>query len=518
MKFRYSSKLPIFIHSLRLSHQHHQRRQFFASLLKKPRTTSQVGASFNGSSGNSRGNIFLVPGATVATLLMLGALHARRLYDDKKVEEAREKGIEFEFQPDHKASFLRILPLRSISRLFGSLTSVVGTKFQELPVWMRPHVYRAWARAFHSNLEEVAQPLENYASLREFFVRTLKEGSRPINPDPHCLVSPVDGTVLRFGELKGLGTMIEQVKGFSYSVSSLLGATSLLPMITEGDMHNESSEEQENLKEKNKKSWWRFSLASPKIRDTVSACPAKGLYYCVIYLRPGDYHLIHSPADWNVLVRRHFSGHLFPVNERATRTIRNLYVQNERVVLEGLWEGGFMAIAAIGATNIGSIKLFIEPELQTNQPREKKILNSEPPDERVYEPEGAGKILKKGAEVAAFNLGSTVVLVFQAPALKMLQNRDSSSEFRFSIKRGDRVRVGEALGRWYDDLFRVQEPIGIRQLTLWDRISEFWSNVCLILILSYYYIIDNFHATVKVWSIIRDDTSSAIPTSLSSMS
>jgi hypothetical protein len=31
------------------------------------------------------GNIFLVPGATVATLLMLGALHARRLYDDKKV-------------------------------------------------------------------------------------------------------------------------------------------------------------------------------------------------------------------------------------------------------------------------------------------------------------------------------------------------------------------------------------------------------------------------------------------------
>ena len=31
------------------------------------------------------GNPYLLPGATVATILMLGALHARRLYEDKKV-------------------------------------------------------------------------------------------------------------------------------------------------------------------------------------------------------------------------------------------------------------------------------------------------------------------------------------------------------------------------------------------------------------------------------------------------
>lgn len=33
----------------------------------------------------SAGNSFLVPGATVATILMLGALHARHIYEDKKV-------------------------------------------------------------------------------------------------------------------------------------------------------------------------------------------------------------------------------------------------------------------------------------------------------------------------------------------------------------------------------------------------------------------------------------------------
>lgn len=31
------------------------------------------------------GNAFLVPGATAATLLMLGVLHARHMYDEKKV-------------------------------------------------------------------------------------------------------------------------------------------------------------------------------------------------------------------------------------------------------------------------------------------------------------------------------------------------------------------------------------------------------------------------------------------------
>lgn len=81
----------------------------------------------------------------------------------------------------------------------------------------------------------------------------------------------MDGTILRFGELKGAGAMIEQVKGFSYSVSSLLGASSCLPMIAQGDMQEEVSEQENTVKEKSKKSWWSISLASPKVWDPVSA-------------------------------------------------------------------------------------------------------------------------------------------------------------------------------------------------------------------------------------------------------
>ncbi|KAF4374721.1 phosphatidylserine decarboxylase proenzyme 1, mitochondrial [Cannabis sativa] len=442
MKFRVSHRVPVFPNSTHLSSLHDNQRRHFSSFIRKLRgqAVAQAQASFNGGSGSSKGDSFLVPGATVATLLMLGALHARRMYDDKKVEEERGKGIESEFQPDLKATFLRFLPLRSMSRCWGYLTSV------EIPVWLRPYIYRAWARAFHSNLEEAASPLDEYASLRDFFIRTLKEGCRPIDSDPHCLVSPVDGTILRFGELKGPGAMIEQVKGFSYSVSSLLGASSFLPMVAEGQMEEDEEEPEKTSVSKSKKSWWRISLASPKVWDPVLSRPMRGLFYCVIYLKPGDYHRIHSPVDWKILIRRHFSGNLFPVNERATRTIRNLYVENERVVLEGLWQEGFMAIAAVGATNIGSIELVIEPKFRTNLQR-KRLAHSEPPEERLYDPEGVGIMLRKGDEVGAFNMGSTVVMVFQAPVKKTV---DSLSEFKFSVKRGDKIRVGEALGGWQE--------------------------------------------------------------------
>ncbi|XP_042405062.1 phosphatidylserine decarboxylase proenzyme 1, mitochondrial-like [Zingiber officinale] len=174
--------------------------------------------------------------------------------------------------------------------------------------------------------------------------------------------------------------------------------------------------------------------------------PKKGIYYCVIYLNPGDYHRVHSPVDWKILSRRHFSGHLYPTNERAIRTIRNLHIENERVVLEGQWNEGFLAIAAIGATNVGSIKLLIEPELRTNQPKT-KLFPSSSPDERVYDPPGVGLTVKKGEEIAAFNMGSTVILVFQAPVSELSES-NCISDFKFSVRVGDRIRVGEAIGRW----------------------------------------------------------------------
>nr|CAD1835096.1 unnamed protein product [Ananas comosus var. bracteatus] len=60
-----------------------------AALLPRPATFSRAlhatpSSGNSGSGGGAQGNFLLVPGATMATILMLGILHARRLYNDKK--------------------------------------------------------------------------------------------------------------------------------------------------------------------------------------------------------------------------------------------------------------------------------------------------------------------------------------------------------------------------------------------------------------------------------------------------
>ncbi|KAJ7513435.1 hypothetical protein O6H91_24G007300 [Diphasiastrum complanatum] len=291
-------------------------------------------AAKNGSSQKSgsdyKGNKFFLPGASIATLMMLGALHARRLYYEKQTTDLIRQGKEPEFATDVKATFLQILPLRLISRTWGSLTSV------EIPTWARSYVYKGWARAFKADLTNIERSLEDYPSLRDFFARGLKKGSRPLDPNPTCLLSPVDGIVMRCGEVREPGT--------KHTNRSGAHKTQWMP-------------------------WLKFWSRADTTPDSSLNHLDTQLFYCVLYLGPGDYHRVHSPANWCIDVRRHFPGHLYPVNTRAVRTIKNLYVLNERVVLEGKWSQGFMSMALVGATNVGSIEVKFEPELKTNVPK-----------------------------------------------------------------------------------------------------------------------------------------------------
>lgn len=105
----------------------------------------------------------------------------------------------------------------------------------------------------------------------------------------------------------------------------------------------------------------------------------------------------------------------------------NLFSLNERVVYVGEWAGGFMAYAAVGATNVGSIRVYCDRELATNT---------------VHWPEtaqwkeanlGCARV-DKGELFGEFRLGSTIVLLFEAPR-----------DFQFNLQIGQTIKVGQAL-------------------------------------------------------------------------
>lgn len=166
------------------------------------------------------------------------------------------------------------------------------------------------------------------------------------------------------------------------------------------------------------------------------------LYHAVIYLAPGDYHRFHSPADFKVTHLRHFPGTLFPISPIVARLIPNLFALNERVVLSGSWEYGFFSMTAVGAYNVGSIAINFESRLRTNKLRRDfrcpnlELFSFGGVGCYAYENEYPEPIeLKRGDEIGRFNLGSTIVLVFEAP-----------ENFVFTVGTGSVIKVGKTIG------------------------------------------------------------------------
>lgn len=197
------------------------------------------------------------------------------------------------------------------------------------------------------------------------------------------------------------------------------------------------------------------------------------LYYVVVYLAPGDYHRFHSPTAWVAEKRRHFAGELYSVSPYLQRTLPGLFVLNERVVLLGRWRWGFFSFTPVGATNVGSIVVNFDRELRTNslttdtaadRAAEEASERGEPYSgfaEATYEaasPILHGHALRRGEEMGGFKLGSTVVLVFEAPKGErpsldegwMGERVKRKGGWNWAVEKGQKVKMGQALG-WVDE-------------------------------------------------------------------
>lgn len=297
--------------------------------------------------------------------------------------------------------FYQFLPLRALSRAWGYLNNIY------LPVYLRIPVLQMYVWLCQCDLSEAEVPdLMQYKNLGDFFRRSLRPGLRPIDFNA-ALTSPADGKVIHFGKVDA--DQIEQVKGLTYSIAAFLGPQSWKKKVVREENVNYCQEILQN-------------------KDTA-------LYHCVIYLAPGDYHRFHSPTDWDVFYRRHFPGYLFSVSPRICRLIEGLFNYNERVAYVGKWRHGFFSTVAVGATNVGSIKVHFDPLLQTNGGA---VPNGSYEDSSYFLKDDVEKSvvkLKAGEEFGEFNLGSTMVMLFEAP-----------KDFEFQIDVNQKIKYGEAIG------------------------------------------------------------------------
>lgn len=335
--------------------------------------------------------------------LLLGTGGAYLGYQYYKRRGEQDDGAPPSLATPTQVALYRSFPTRLLSRAWGRVNRV------ELPTWLRKPVYSLYIWTFGVNMQEAAvEDLHYYRNLGEFFCRRLKPAVRPLCTSS-CLISPADGKVLHFGRVQN--SEVEQVKGVTYTLENFLGP---------------QKSQNNNL--------------SSSFRDVLLSCPESDLFHVVVYLAPGDYHCFHSPTDWTVELRRHFPGLLMSVNPSVAHWVKELFCLNERVVLTGQWQHGFFSLTAVGATNVGSIRVYFDQDLKTNAPHYSKGSFYDRSyvaiDNQVLKAAGEGAVvLQKGEALGEFNLGSTIVLLFEAP-----------KDFRFNLQPGQRIRVGERLG------------------------------------------------------------------------
>ncbi len=272
-------------------------------------------------------------------------------------------------------SALKLLPKNAVSRVAGALTR------WSAPAPVRLAAMKAFAARYGIDLSECPD-LEVYRTFGEFFARPLRPGLRPIAPGDTVVVSPVDGVVSEAGTASG-GRLV-QAKGIDYPVGALVG-------------------------------------------DEALAQRLQGGAYATIYLSPRDYHRIHFPLGGRITGWRYVPGQLWPVNPASVRSVPGLFTVNERLVTILETPLGACAVVAVGATVVGRVRAFYDPTVPaTNLPAATAAA-------RDY---AAPLPVEKGGELGAFEMGSTVILLFEAGSVRLDPR----------LAPGARVRVGEPIG------------------------------------------------------------------------
>jgi phosphatidylserine decarboxylase len=197
------------------------------------------------------------------------------------------------------------IPRRAVTQLMGRFSKV------EQPLVRDASLY-AWQLFADLELDDAAKT--EFKSLHDCFIRELKPGARPIDPDPRVLVSPCDAIVGGSGLVRE--GMLIQAKGLSYSLEEL-------------------------------------------VIDPELARMYRGGQYATLRLTSSMYHRFHSPSDLRVVRVNHVSGDTWNTHPPALRRVDKLFCKNERAVVQTRLSatGDLITLVPVAAILISGIRL-----------------------------------------------------------------------------------------------------------------------------------------------------------------
>jgi phosphatidylserine decarboxylase len=267
-----------------------------------------------------------------------------------------------------------VLPQHGLSRLVFSATRV------RMP-WFKNLLTRGFLRLFSVDMSEATEPDPyRYKTFNEFFTRALRAESRPIDADPEKIASPVDGMVSECGAIDE--DRLLQAKGRQYTLDELLARQP-----------------------------WARSFA--------------GGSFATLYLAPFNYHRIHMAVRGTLRDTVYVPGRLFSVSSTTARHVPRLFARNERVLTLFDTEFGQFALVMVGALNVGSMATVWAGDIT---PAARRAVTQVP---------SPAVTLDKGAELGRFNMGSTVILLFEP----------RRAQWHPLLRAGSVVQLGQPIGR-----------------------------------------------------------------------
>ncbi|MEA3372302.1 MAG: phosphatidylserine decarboxylase [Campylobacterota bacterium] len=262
-----------------------------------------------------------------------------------------------------------------ISQQFGRFAS------HEFSPWFQNIVNSGYVNIMGLDMSEFHAP-STYKTLNQLFTRKMRE-SRKFSLDSDDFISPCDSLITQFGDLDD--TKALQIKGMSYCVNELLG---------------------------------------DKIDDEAKERLQHG-QFVNFYLSPKDYHRYHIPTNMKVLKAVHIPGKLYPVNMPSLNKRVDLFIENERVVVEcETQQGKLLYMVLVGALNVGKMQVGFEPRIKTNA-------DAFHPQSYSYDE----LYLDKGDDFGCFEMGSTIVIIAE------------KEMFQFDVELNEKVSFGQTIAK-----------------------------------------------------------------------